>query len=146
MKQRANTVRPKQGNTDVTLAPLSEEHGDLETEQVADVDNGEEDGHDTLEEKVEELHTRFTQQFEDHNDVKDWKTRIVKSPHQPTEEEWERHCVIHTPYAQWCPHCVAGRAVRRQHPKQPRKTHMVPDTDKDVGNPHQNPNGIHVPT
>ena len=33
------------------------------------------------------------------------------------------------------PQCVAGRAVRRQHPKQSRRSHIVPDTDKDQDGP-----------
>ena len=99
---------------------MNEGHGDLDAGQEADAT--EEDDHEQgeLERKVEELQHKVAQQFEDMNDEHKGGTPIIKAPHQPTEIEWARHCVTHTPYAPWCPHCVAGRAVRRQHPKQSR--------------------------
>ena len=30
----------------------------------------------------------------------------VPSPDTPTREEYLRHCLTHTPYRSWCPHCV----------------------------------------
>lgn len=36
---------------------------------------------------------------------------------------------LHTPYEAWCPHCVAARAIRRNHPQQKNRAHIVKDID-----------------
>ena len=33
----------------------------------------------------------------------------------PTSDEYHRHCITHTPFKAWCPHCVAGEAPALQH-------------------------------
>ena len=37
--------------------------------------------------------------------------RIAPSPVLPTAAEIEDHRISHFPYRNWCPHCVAGRAL-----------------------------------
>ena len=41
----------------------------------------------------------------------------------------------HTPYEAWCPHCVAARAVRRDHPSKKPKAHIVADTGESIEGP-----------
>ena len=60
-------------------------------------------------------------------------TPIIRVPDKPTKEEWERHQITHTPYAAWCPHCVAARNARRNHPTHGRKGKIVPDTETEEG-------------
>ena len=50
----------------------------------------------------------------------------------PTRAEWPRHQTIHTPYAAWCKHCNAARAVRCNHQRVDRRARLVPDTDEVV--------------
>ena len=46
--------------------------------------------------------------------------RIAKDPGDPTEEEFQKHCVTHLPYRRWCPICVKAKRKRRQSRKQGR--------------------------
>ena len=47
------------------------------------------------------------EQLVDVEEVDD-KKRILKSPGDPTMEEYEAHRMDHMPYRSWCPHCVNG--------------------------------------
>ena len=58
---------------------------------------------------------------------------IIKAPTKPTQEEWERHQLTHTPFAPWCQHCMAARNARRNRPKQGRKGRIVPDIEGGEG-------------
>ena len=40
---------------------------------------------------------------------------MLRSPKGPTKAEWDEHMATHCPYREWCPHCVRGKAIRRQH-------------------------------
>ena len=41
--------------------------------------------------------------------------RIARDPGDPTEEEFERHCVTHLPYRSLCPLCVKARGREDDH-------------------------------
>ena len=60
---------------------------------------------------------------------------MVRSPQQPTKEEWLQHQLIHTPYAPWCKHCISARAVRAHHQCARLRAKIVPDTDKSETGP-----------
>ena len=40
---------------------------------------------------------------------------------RPREEEVRMHNQTHLPYRSWCPHCVRGKARRRNHRKMMRR-------------------------
>ena len=40
---------------------------------------------------------------------------------RPSKEEVDSHNATHLPYRSWCPHCVRGKARRRNHRKRKRK-------------------------
>ena len=41
--------------------------------------------------------------------------RIVRVPRIPTQREREIHEALHLPHAEWCEHCVRGRARNKPH-------------------------------
>ena len=45
----------------------------------------------------------------------------VKWDMRPTQEEVDLHNTTHLPYRSWCPHCVRGKARRRNHRKRRRE-------------------------
>jgi hypothetical protein len=51
----------------------------------------------------------------------DDKKKILRSPGDPTMEEYQAHRADHMPYRSWCPHCVNGRATGHQHKGQKEK-------------------------
>ena len=83
--------------------------------------------------KIEELETKMTEQFEDAPTEREHDNPMLKAPVKPTQEEWNKHQTTHTPFAAWCPHCLAARNVRRNHPTQGRKGRLVPDTETGEG-------------
>ena len=106
------------------LDAMDPEGGDLEDEKEK-----------ILQRKVEELNERVARYFEDENDNQGDKPPVIKSPQQPTVEEWEKHQTTHTPYAPWCQHCNAARDVRRDHQRKRPKAHIVRDVDVDQSGP-----------
>ena len=148
--ERARTVRPR---ADVYLKPL---HGE-EEEASEGVDTEETNGKkgvvpenegskvtidtdtrpvwEKMQEKVDKLADQVTRHFEDEQQQGARKPPIVNTPPQPTKEEMEQHATTHTPYASWCRHCVAARAVRRKHPSKGRGAAIVPDVDKGIDGP-----------
>ena len=137
--ERANVVRRPKGKIDEHLLQVQgDESGDLEVGEDGDGCGAEQDELDAdqhgeswsdIAGKVDELHTRMAEHFEDQHDNETKGPPITKAPIQPTREQWERHQITHTPYELWCVHCGAARAVRRNHPKKRTKAHIVPDTD-----------------
>ena len=124
-KQRAPTARPQ---ADIILQLL---HETFETPTEVDTGEAENDEEvvlgsevsgaqigewDEMRAQVEELTDRDVQHFDDQSDQSERKPTIVKAPPQPTKVEIEQHQSTHTPYASLCKHCVAARAIRRQHP------------------------------
>lgn len=102
----------------------------MEEESVAQHEKFEE-----LAAKYEELKAQVEQHFETEvrqgrNDV-----TIVKAPHKPTKEQWERHQASHTPYEAWCKHCLAARVIRGQHPSKGRRSMIVPDVEAGINGP-----------
>ena len=43
------------------------------------------------------------------------KMKFMRGPTIPSKLEWEAHMATHTPFRDWCPHCVRGRAVASPH-------------------------------
>ena len=79
---------------------------------------------------MEDLNVRVARHFGDAHDGDQWKFPMVESPPQPTKEEWLQHQLSHTPYAAWCKHCIAARAVRANHQRAKFRAKIVPDTDE----------------
>ena len=48
--------------------------------------------------------------------------RIAKNPGDPTEEEFEDHCVTHLPFRRWCPICVKAKGKEDSHRKAEEST------------------------
>ena len=88
----------------------------VEEGEIADKGDEGQNEWDTLAKKYEELEARMAEQLEtEQGDDKDGPP-IIRAPDKPTKEQWERRQIIHIPYASWCPHCVAARNARRNHP------------------------------
>lgn len=75
----------------------------------------------------------MTEQFEGENDIQRGQPFAVKAPTEPTQDEWNRHQTTHIPFASWCPHCLAARNVRRNHPARGRPGRIAPDTESGEG-------------
>ena len=43
------------------------------------------------------------------------RPRIARRPQTPTRAEVEAHMTLHAEYRDWCPHCVYGKGMSRQH-------------------------------
>ena len=43
--------------------------------------------------------------------------RIARDPGDPTDEEFENHCVTHLPFRRWCPICVKAKGKEDSHRK-----------------------------
>lgn len=67
--------------------------------------------------------------FDDSNGKVKREVPTIKAPHKPTKEDWEKHQATHTPYEPWCKHCLAGRAIRQQHPSKGRRPIAIPDIE-----------------
>ena len=137
--ERASTVRPLKTIPLTSLHPI---------ERESDVDKVKDDESDAKEhgadekgevdewkEHVEDLSRRVAQYFEDEHEKCAVSPPSVKAPQQPTREAWEQHQITHTFYQSWCPHCVAARLVRRNHPRKGRAAHIVPDIDGNAKGP-----------
>ena len=125
-KERANTVRPQKefAGSSLNLMP------DQIDESKAEDDQQVQDSWEVITKKHEELETRMAELFDDKGgDDKD-APPIIRAPTKPTKEAWERHQTTHAPYVAWCPHCMAARHVRRNHPIHGRKVRFVPGTEK----------------
>ena len=119
-KQREGAVRPQEDEGHKLLQPITEEvAGDLEAEQdvegEAGLRSGDEQQMEKLDEKYQSLKDKMEEYFDDENGTRYRQPPVLRSPPQPTREEYERHQATHTPYAPWCKHCVVARAVRRHH-------------------------------
>lgn len=88
-----------------------------------------------MKDKVEDLSIRVARHFEDKSDETGWKPPMIKTPPQPTHDEWLRHQLTHTSFAPWCKHCNAGRAVRTSHQRADLRAKLVPDTNKETDGP-----------
>eukprot|EP00971_Amphidinium_carterae_P196051 3890314-Amphidinium_carterae.1 len=44
-------------------------------------------------------------------------------PAEPTKDEEERHNVTHTPFRDWCRHCLAGRGRGDAHKRRTEHEH-----------------------
>ena len=130
--QRANTVRPQSRHNESYLKTLHDDVGEVGAEKVSQ-DKEEQSAWKEAKEKIEELETKITEQFEDTSMEKKHESTMLRAPAKPTQEDWNKHQTTHTPFAAWCPHCLAARNVRRNHPKQGRKGRLVPDTETGDG-------------
>ena len=137
-QKRERSVRPKGSDTHRILQPIVESvSGDLEVEQKIDVEvgngGGDDEAMEKLDKKYQQLKNKVEEYFDDDNGKAYEPPPMVRSPPQPTKEEFESHQTTHTPYAPWCKHCLAARATRMQHPSKGRKAMVVPDVDTGVG-------------
>lgn len=134
--KRAQSVRFRD---DEILQPLYEREGAPDGEDTEKAnDSGEVVPYknwEQIRDKVEELAEKVAIHFEDENKNEIRRPFIVKAPLQPTRDEIERHQTIHTPYAEWCKHCVAARVVRRQHRHRGKGAIVILDVDSDVKGP-----------
>ena len=89
---------------------------------------------ENLADKHEDLKMKVEQYSDDNNYNSKSKIPLVSVPSKPTKEEWLQHQATHTPYAPWCKHCEAARAVRHAHPTEGRRAAMVKDVE-DPGDP-----------
>ena len=162
--QRAISVRPSRNAPEKMMAPIQKNAGDLEAmsgdeedamgeqgkiventnnwQEMPDNHGGDQTVHtdgrpvwEKVQEEVEDLNVRVARHFEGPNDKTDWTPPMVKTPLQPTKAEWLRHQLTHTPYAPWCKHCIAARAVRDNHQRADRRAKLVPDIDRSTDGP-----------
>ena len=80
--------------------------------------------------KYEKLKTKVEQYLDDDNYKSRSKILVVNAQPQPTKEEWLQRQATHTPYAPWCKHCVAARAVRHAHPSEGRRAAAIKDVEE----------------
>ena len=100
--QRVVTARPRSNSTRKFINPLHEDSGEVEAEKLA-VRKVE---HETLEDivkKIEELEAKMTEQFEQQSQEHQKAPPIIEFPAKPTQEQWEKHPVTHTPFGPLCP-------------------------------------------
>ena len=137
--QREVIVRPSETRPEQIIAPLGAAVGDDEAEADNDdeavVDDQKEGFNidtrpvwEKMQDKIEDLNTRVVRHFEDQNDRNNWTPPMVKTPPQPTREEWLKHQLTHTPYEPWCKYCNAARAVRHNHQSAEKRAKFAPDT------------------
>ncbi len=53
------------------------------------------------------------------------KVKIITNPSAPTQEEIDKHNILHLPYRTWCPHCVRGKGRDDAHAATNRE-HKIP--------------------
>ena len=111
--------------------------GDLEdeerNEECEETGGDEQDELEKLNEKNQQLKDQMEEYFDDGHGEPQKVPPMLKTPPQPTREEFERHQTTHTPYAPWCKHCLAARATRTQQPPTGRKIIVIPDVDARIG-------------
>ena len=162
--QRTISIRPKRNAQEKLMTPIQKNIVDLEAEpgeeedamgepeknmedatnwQAVPNDHGSDQVVYTdvrpvwerMQEEVEDLNVRVARHFEDLNDNTDWAPPMVKFPLQPTKADWLSHQLAHTPYAPWCKHCIAARAVRDIHQRVDKRAKFVPDIDRSTDGP-----------
>ena len=52
---------------------------------------------------------------EEASEESEGKTKVIRSPGNPSAKERADHEINHWPYRSWCDHCVKGRATGQQH-------------------------------
>ena len=129
-KQRERSVSPRVSTRTQLLQPIAEgAAGDGEIDYGDEDEQGHEDGDKNeiveLAKKYEDLKDKVEEYFDDENGRHFKAPPVVKSPSQPTKEEFESHQATHTPFATWCKHCIAARAVRHRHPSKGRKARVA---------------------
>ena len=70
-------------------------------------------------------------QDEEEETEKAVKAKMVQKPELPTQKEIEEHMITHTPFRNWCPHCVAGQGSCGYH-----KTHKDQGSENAVPKVH----------
>ena len=124
--QRETAVRPPNNDKPDVIAPIAHEPGDLEGDnETAEA----QDAWKRLANKYEDLEAKVHEYLEDETNADARDPPIVKFPPNMTKEEWDKHQVIHTPFAPGCKHCAAARPIRRRHPKKRKHNVLVPDID-----------------
>ena len=131
--QRAHSVIPQNEESLQPLHGKGGASGDEDTEAAKENESGVlKKEWQQVSDEVEKLAEKVNIHFEDANGSEKKKLPITKAPPQPIAEKVEQHQATHTPYAAWCRHCVAARAVRRQHPHRGRGAMIAPDVDNDL--------------
>ena len=91
------------------------EDDEVMEEKVADIDAR--PVWEKMDDHVKDLSIRVARHFEDKNDEIGWKPPMIKTPPQPTHDEWLGHQLTHTPFAAWCKHCNAGTSTSNSESK-----------------------------
>ena len=137
-KQRESSVRFRETKEANDLQPLQEgESGDAKAEDLQREDEmwdgGDEERMKELSEKYQQFRDKCEEYFDDENGRSCKMPPVVEPPRTFTRVEYERHQITHTPFAPWCKHCIAARAVRRKHPSKGRRVSVVPVTESGQG-------------
>ena len=137
-EQRERSVRPRESDAIRVLQPLKEgEDGDLEIEeeeqQMEEWNGGDKVGMEEMNSRYQQLKDQMEEFFDDDNAKNQKSPPMIRSPTQPTKEEYEKHQTTHAPYVAWCKHCLAARAVRHKHPAKGRGAAIVPDIEHGKG-------------
>ena len=138
MKQRARSVCPCDDHKPHNICPVEGEprdqtdDGNINEERAP---NNTEFDIEDMADKYEELRQKVEEHIDQENHGRARKVPVVKAPDRPSKAEWERHQATHTPFANWCKHCQAARAIRHKHPARGRKAIIVLDVERDIEGP-----------
>ena len=131
MRRRTSPVRPSLDKPMQNLYPVEKEPGaqqDDKQEEKEDVEQGCKGKElEDIVGKYEDLRTKVEQYFDDANHGNPTKVLVVRTPVKPTRNEWLQHQATHIPFAPWCKHCVAARAVRHAYPSKGRRALVIKD-------------------
>ena len=120
------------------MNPVEHEPGAMEDngEDAGEEDMAQEEEYEELAKKYEQFKTQVEQYFDgEHCENRKREVPVLKAPEKPTKKQWQEHQATHIPYAAWCKHCLAARAVRNHHPSKGRKAMVVPDVETGVEGP-----------
>ena len=100
-KERVTTVRLQEDEIHKLLQPVAEGvDGDLEVEdrkhEEKALAGGNEEKVEELDSKYQQLKTKVEEYFDDQNGEQYRTPPMIKSPQQPTKEEYEKHQTTHT--------------------------------------------------
>lgn len=130
-RERKTIASPQGKETKSYLLPITEGVGDLKVDDAVSDEVVVDAAHEweELADKYDELAEEVEKQFENESGDVMQQPPMAKPQPKPTEAEWERHEFTHILYAAWCPHCVAPRAIRHEHPRKEIRPIVIQDSD-----------------